>query len=294
MTLWGAGPTHKSFEEDLALDAFKNYYTILGVQPQDSTEHIRSAFRRMAKIYSPDKDPDPKKTALFEDVLEAWGVLSDPAARRAYDQSMGWWQQAQAAASVPGMGPEAQGWPSQTSPPQWSPQTARPSAPQGERPASARAYYQNVIQSSRRDVERQRMAEQQREAAREEMDGYLADGATITAVVSSFLLLIGTGLFGLPRPFVTRTVIELSLITLIFTGLFWLGAWGLLFSLRPEGRDIGSWKRTAALGASVIAGLLYGHAVPWALSLKDASFITWSACPILIFLGAFLSSTRDR
>ena len=63
------------------MDSFKNYYTILNVPEAASCDEIKAAFRRMAKLYAPDRNPDPSVVRRFEDVLEAWGVLSDPEAR---------------------------------------------------------------------------------------------------------------------------------------------------------------------------------------------------------------------
>lgn len=64
----------------------KNYYIILGLSDNASDEDIRSAYRTLAKEYHPDhygKDSEP-----FLQIQEAYGVLSDPSRKRAYDQSI--------------------------------------------------------------------------------------------------------------------------------------------------------------------------------------------------------------
>lgn len=65
---------------------YKDYYAILGV-PRDADEQaIKSAYRRLARQYHPDVNPD-KATATekFKEINEAYTVLSDPEKRRRYD-----------------------------------------------------------------------------------------------------------------------------------------------------------------------------------------------------------------
>ena len=71
--------------------SFKNYYSILNVSETAPHDEIKAAFRRMARLYAPDVNPDPSVTHRFEEILEAWGVLGDAAARREYDRSRGAW-----------------------------------------------------------------------------------------------------------------------------------------------------------------------------------------------------------
>lgn len=64
----------------------KNYYVILGVEPASSQEEIKAAYRREVKNLHPDYYGDDKEPFLA--LQKAYSVLSDPAQRRQYDQSL--------------------------------------------------------------------------------------------------------------------------------------------------------------------------------------------------------------
>ena len=63
----------------------KNYYEILGVAETSGRDAIRSAYRRLAFQLHPDRNSDPAAQELFQKVIEAFSVLSDPESRRGYD-----------------------------------------------------------------------------------------------------------------------------------------------------------------------------------------------------------------
>lgn len=66
---------------------YKDYYKILGVDRKASTDDIRSAYRKLAMKYHPDKNPGDKKAEdKFKDINEAYQVLSDDQKRARYDQ----------------------------------------------------------------------------------------------------------------------------------------------------------------------------------------------------------------
>jgi curved DNA-binding protein len=66
---------------------YKDYYKILGVERKASADDIRSAYRKLAMKYHPDKNPGDKKAEdKFKDINEAYQVLSDDQKRARYDQ----------------------------------------------------------------------------------------------------------------------------------------------------------------------------------------------------------------
>src|ERR1700678_3291992 len=65
----------------------KDYYEILGVKKSASAEDIRKAFRKLARKYHPDVNPNDKKAEeKFKEISEANDVLSDAKKRKIYDQ----------------------------------------------------------------------------------------------------------------------------------------------------------------------------------------------------------------
>ena len=65
----------------------KDFYAILGVSRDASSEEIKSAFRRLARESHPDANPDdPTAEARFREIAEAYEVLSDPERRHRYDR----------------------------------------------------------------------------------------------------------------------------------------------------------------------------------------------------------------
>ncbi len=64
----------------------KDYYKILGVTAATTDEELRKSYRKLAMQYHPDRNPDnPAAENKFKEVAEAYGVLTDPVKRRAYD-----------------------------------------------------------------------------------------------------------------------------------------------------------------------------------------------------------------
>ncbi len=65
----------------------RDFYEVLGVSKGTSDADIKKAYRKLAKQYHPDVNPDDKAAeAKFKEVNEAYEVLSDPQKKARYDQ----------------------------------------------------------------------------------------------------------------------------------------------------------------------------------------------------------------
>lgn len=69
------------------VDKQKDYYEVLGLDRNASSEEIKKNYRKLARQYHPDKNPGDKSSeAKFKEVQEAYDILSDDSKRSAYDQ----------------------------------------------------------------------------------------------------------------------------------------------------------------------------------------------------------------
>ncbi len=69
------------------MENFRNYYDILGIPTDATSEEIKKEFRRLARKYHPDVNQgDATAEEKFKDINEAHEVLSDPKKRSQYDQ----------------------------------------------------------------------------------------------------------------------------------------------------------------------------------------------------------------
>src|SRR5215510_625203 len=66
---------------------YKDYYKVLGVDRKASEDEIRKAYRKLAKQYHPDYNPNDKQAEeRFKEINEAYQVLSDSKKRAHYDR----------------------------------------------------------------------------------------------------------------------------------------------------------------------------------------------------------------
>lgn len=88
-----------------------DYYTVLGVAPDEPPDRIRQAYRLLVRRHHP--DAGAADAERFRELTEAYEVLSDPERRRRYDASVprplrtGTWPDAEPLAA-PGTWPDAE------------------------------------------------------------------------------------------------------------------------------------------------------------------------------------------
>lgn len=85
------------------MQTVRNYYEILGINPNASSEEIKKAYRTLARQYHPDRNPGNKiAEEKFKDINEAYEVLSDTTKRSQYDQfSKAWGKSGKNGKSAP-------------------------------------------------------------------------------------------------------------------------------------------------------------------------------------------------
>ena len=67
--------------------AKRDYYEVLGVSKSADADAIKKAYRKLAKKYHPDVNKDdPTAQQRFQEITEAYGVLSDPKQKALYDK----------------------------------------------------------------------------------------------------------------------------------------------------------------------------------------------------------------
>src|SRR6187200_189065 len=75
---------------------FIDYYKVLGINKNATTDEIKSAYRKLARKHHPDLNPNDKEAhKKFQQINEANEVLSDPEKRKKYDQYGKDWKHAE-------------------------------------------------------------------------------------------------------------------------------------------------------------------------------------------------------
>lgn len=64
----------------------RDYYDVLGVDKKASAAEIKSAYRKLALSWHPDKNKSPEAESKFKEINEAYEILSNPEKRSTYDQ----------------------------------------------------------------------------------------------------------------------------------------------------------------------------------------------------------------
>lgn len=66
----------------------ENHYNTLGIAPNASEDEIKKVYRSLAMRFHPDRNQAPGAEARFKAITKAYEVLSDPAKRDEYNQSL--------------------------------------------------------------------------------------------------------------------------------------------------------------------------------------------------------------
>ena len=70
-----------------SIQLMKNHYAILGLESDASSSAIKSAYRKRASEFHPDKNTAIEAPARFREIQEAYDLLTDAVKRHGYDES---------------------------------------------------------------------------------------------------------------------------------------------------------------------------------------------------------------
>jgi molecular chaperone DnaJ len=66
----------------------ENHYNTLGIAPNATEDEIKKIYRSLAMRFHPDRNQAPGAEARFKSITKAYEILSDPARREEYNQSV--------------------------------------------------------------------------------------------------------------------------------------------------------------------------------------------------------------
>src|SRR3954454_19861658 len=67
--------------------AQRDPYSVLGVDRKASADEVKKAYRKLAREYHPDRNPDdPKAEERFKEIQSAYDIVGDPDERKQYDR----------------------------------------------------------------------------------------------------------------------------------------------------------------------------------------------------------------
>jgi len=84
LCVWARSEEYYNMVEDISIGV--NYYKLLGVSEDASTEEIKRNFRKLALIHHPDKSLDPNASQIYAKLHLVYQILSSPESRQEYDK----------------------------------------------------------------------------------------------------------------------------------------------------------------------------------------------------------------
>lgn len=75
-----------SIQDDVEFEPLPDYYSLLQVSPTAKTHEIKKSFRKLAMKYHPDKNKEEYAQGIFQELSEAYSILSNAENRRDYDE----------------------------------------------------------------------------------------------------------------------------------------------------------------------------------------------------------------
>ncbi len=241
------------------MDSYKNYYKILGVAPEASKDELKSAFRKKARMYSPDVNRHTSATEIFEEILEAWGVLSDPAKRKSYDTNIGLWQNSKSVNNMANI--ERNDYKGYSKPEQ---NLYNAAEKKSEPPKETAEPVRNKINIKTKDQDSQHYRSGVKDANHDISD-YFGYSRVSHVVFSSIILLFCWNIWIVHEDISSQSVVKCGLLAVVFGSLFWLLLWGVRFYILPKNIRKGNGAALLNMLFSFFWGAFYAVTSLWFL-----------------------------